>query len=436
MKPTQNKNDQDRNFKAFEMPRRPPVILHPLVIFSVVWLGVISLYSLHLSKLLLYSTYETSRIVLSIWAPFALAVLVYVPVREVLAAKYPLRHSIEAVNLLILDRRLVIAFRVWIAITIVEIVISGGIPIVWLALGSSKTYQDFGVPSLHGLVNSLLLTISLCRFALFLLTSDRRHLRVPAFILLWSILVVTRNMMLVALIQFLILFIRIRPIRIRTVFSVVASLASFVLLFGIIGDYRSGSSDLIRQWAQPTDTYPEWLPSGLLWAYIYASTPINNLVYTVNVATPLDDITFPNTASLLFPSVLRTMIYGDKLGDAESGQLVDATFNVSTAYIGPYQDFGIAGIMLFSVATSFACLHFWYHNDLKSVLIYAVLGQCLVLSLFWNQFFALPILAQVFWLQIFFRRRRVSDRQTEPIWEQLLSSRLTSHKPTCEKTGS
>jgi len=217
-------------------------------------------------------------------------------------------------------------------------------------------------------------------------------------------------MMLVSLIQFLILFIRIRPIRIRTVFSVAASLASFILLFGIIGDYRSGSSDLIRQWAQPAENYPEWLPSGLLWAYIYASTPINNLVYTVHVATPLDDITFPNTASILFPSVLRSVIYGDQLGDAESGQLVDATFNVSTAYIGPYQDFGIAGIMLFSLATSFACLRFWYRNDLKSVLIYAVLGQCLVLSLFWNQFFALPILAQVFWLQIFFRRGRASGK--------------------------
>jgi oligosaccharide repeat unit polymerase len=417
------------------MSRRPPVILHPIVIFSIVWLGVISLYSLHLSKLLLYSTSETSRIVFFIWAPFTLAGLAYIPVRKILAAKYPLRRSIEPINIQKLDRQLTIAFRAWMAITIVEIIISGGIPIVWLVLGSAKTYQDFGVPSLHGLVNSLLLTISLCRFALFLLTSERRHLRVPAFILLWSMLVVTRNMMLVALIQFLILFIRIRPIRIKSVFNVVGSLASFVLLFGIIGDYRSGSSDLIRQWAQPADNYPEWLPSGLLWAYIYASTPINNLVYTSHIATPLDDVTFPNTVSLLFPSVLRTMLYGDQLGDAESGQLVDATFNVSTAYIGPYQDFGFAGIVLFSVATSFACLRFWYRNDFKSVFIYTVLGQCLVLSLFWNQFFALPIITQIFWLEVFFRRRRASAKKTAPFWNRLLNFRLSHYEPILKATG-
>jgi oligosaccharide repeat unit polymerase len=372
----------------------------------MVWLGVISLYSLHLSKILLYSTAETSRVVLAIWAPFALAVLAYIPIRKRLLAKYPLRRSIEPVSLLRLERQLTIAFRVWIAISMVEIVVSGGIPIVWLALGSAKTYVDFGIPSLHGMVNSLLLTISLCRFALFLLTAERRHLRVPAFILLWSILVVTRNLMLVSLIQFLVLFVRIRPIRIRTFFRVAGAIVSFVLLFGIIGDYRSGSSDLIRTWAQPADNYPDWLPSGLLWAYIYASTPINNLVYTSHIAAPVDSIFFPNTVSLLFPSVLRVILYGDQLGDTESGQLVDSTFNVSTAYIGPYQDFGFAGIMVFSVVISFACLRFWYRNDLKSVFMYTVLCQSLILSLFWNQFFSLPIITQFFWLAVFFRRRR------------------------------
>ncbi|MBB5057279.1 oligosaccharide repeat unit polymerase [Granulicella aggregans] len=380
-------------------------MLHPVAIFSAVWLGVVSLYSLHLSKLLLYTTYETSRVVLWIWAPFALAAIAYLPVRKVLSARYPLRHSIQPIHLSSLDRQLVVAFRIWMTISVVEIIFSGGIPIVWLMIGSTKTYVNFGIPSLHGFVNSLILSISLCRFALFLITSDRRHLRVPAFILLWSMLVVTRNLMLVSLIQFLILFVRIRPIRKKTVINVCASLASFVLLFGIIGDYRSGSSDLIRQWAQPTDNYPEWLPSGLLWGYIYTSTPINNLIYTSHVFTPLNSITFPNTVSLLFPSLLRNVIYGEQLGDVESGQLVDPTFNVSTGYIGPYQDLGFAGILLFSVATSFFCMRYWYRNDLKGILIYTVLGQCLVLSLFWNQFFSLPIITQLFWLEVFLRKR-------------------------------
>lgn len=363
--------------------------------------------------------------VLSIWVPFAIVVLAYIPIRGILIAEYPLRRSNELIKSSRLDRQLTIAFRMWIAISIVEIVISGGIPIVWLAVGSAKTYRDFGIPSLHGLVNSLLLTISLCRFALFLTTSERRHLRVPVFIIFWSILVVTRNMMLVSLIQFAILFVRLRPIKMNTVFRLAGAFAGFVLLFGAIGDYRSGSSDLIRKWAQPTNSYPDWLPSGFLWAYVYAATPVNNLLYTTEVSPPLDSVIFPNTFATLFPTVVRGIIYGDQVGDAQSGQLVDAAFNVSTAYIGPYQDYGFIGIGLFSVLTALVCMHFWHRNDLKSVLIYVVLGQCLILSLFWNQFLSLPIITQIFWLDFFLRRRSASKKKVRLNYRNLLNLSAT-----------
>ena len=384
--------------------RRPPLVLHPLVIFSAVWVGVVLLYSLHLSKILIYSTDVVTKIVFAIWAPFAGVVLGCALLRRVLIERYPSRRAILPVDLPRLERHLTIAFRAWIAITIVEIIVSGGIPIIWLAINSSKTYQDFGIPSLGGLMNSLIFAISLCRFGLFLITGERRHLRIPTFILIWSILIITRNMLLVSLIQFVILFVWFRPIKKATVAKFITGFAGLVLLFGAIGDYRSGSSDLIRVWAQPTENYPLWLPSGVLWAYIYVTTPINNLAYTVDVARPLDSIMFPNTVALLFPSIFRIIIYGDSIGDVESGQLVNKTFNVSTEYIGPYQDFGFIGIVVFSAVTAFACISVWSRTDLKSVLAYAVLGQCLVLSLFWDQFLALPVITQLIWLQVFFGR--------------------------------
>jgi oligosaccharide repeat unit polymerase len=401
--------------------RRPSIFLHPLIIFSGVWLGVVFLYSLHLSKLLLYSTLETSRLVLSIWIPFAAVVLVFVPLRKILVTEYPIARRSEPFRPSRLDRQLTTAFRVWILITIGEILLSGGIPIVWLVLGSTKSYRDFGIPSLHGFVNSLLLTISLCRFALFLVTSERRHLRVPIFIVFWSILVVTRQLMLVSLIQFAVLFVRLRPIKMSTVFRLFGAFAGVILLFGFVGDYRSGSSDLIRKWAQPTDNYPDWLPSGMLWGYIYGATPINNLLRTVDVSPPLNNLLFPNTAATLFPSVLRAMIYGEQLGETESGQLVDSTFNVSTAYVGPYQDFGFIGVAIYSMLTAFLCLQFWHRNNLKSVLIYVVLCQCLILSLFWNQFLALPVITQVFWLGFFFRRKSTSKRRVRTSYHTFLN---------------
>jgi oligosaccharide repeat unit polymerase len=376
--------------------------LHPLTVFSVVWLGVVFLYSLHLSKLLLYSTQEVIETVLVIWTPFAAVIVACMYFRHLLIRVYPSFRKFIAVDLVQLEQKLIVWFRVWIAISIFEIIVSGGVPFLWLIIHSSKIYTDFGISSLHGLVNSLLLSIGLCRFVLFLLTGKRRHLWVPAFIPLWAIVVVNRNMLLVSLIEFSILFFRLKPIKKATVFKLAAGIVGLILVFGAVGDYRSGSSDLIRLWAEPTEEYPDWLPSGVLWAYIYISTPINNLVYTSQVTHPINNPAFPNTVATLFPSVIRTILYGSQLGDAESGQLVASTFNVSTAYIGPFQDYGFVGIVIFSMTIAVVCYVFWFRRNLRDLLIFAVLTQCLVLSLFFNHFFTLPVISQVAWIPFFF----------------------------------
>jgi oligosaccharide repeat unit polymerase len=410
--------------------RKPSLLLHPLTIFSVVWLGVVFLYSMHLSKLLLYPTQQVIKIVLIIWAPFAFVILASTLIRYVLVRAYPSFRKLPAVDFAELDRRLTVWFRIWIVISIIEIIVSGGIPLLWLVQHSDKTYMDFGIASVHGLVNSLLLAIGLCRFTLFLLTGKRRHLIVPLFILVWSIAVVTRNMLLVSLIEFGILFFRLKPVQPKTILKLAIGVVCLILAFGAIGDYRTGSSDLIRLWAQPTEEYPDWLPSGVLWAYIYISTPINNLVYTSEVVQPVNRLTFPNTAATLFPSIIRGVIYGSQLGTAESGELVASTFNVSTAYIGPFQDYGFLGIAIFSMMIAAACQVFWFRRSIGDILIFSVLTQCLVLSLFFNHFFYLPVISQIFWILYFFKTPRRSHLQIEthsmPLLERNREARLAS----------
>src|SRR5258708_36886018 len=84
VKSKHGKNVDDGTSETLGVPRRSPIFLHPFVIFSAVWLGVVSLYSLHLSKLLIYSTSEISRIILALWAPLACVVLPYIPIRKIL----------------------------------------------------------------------------------------------------------------------------------------------------------------------------------------------------------------------------------------------------------------------------------------------------------------------------------------------------------------
>jgi hypothetical protein len=386
---------------------KPTALLHPLVIFSAVWLGVVFLYSLRLSLILRYSSFEALSLVLWLWLPLAAAIGIYSFLHWLSMTAYPRLKQPWNLDFTLLRRRLKLCFRFWIGITIVEVVISGGVPIVWALTGNTKTYADFGVPSLHGFVNSLQEAIALCYFVLFLITKERRELKIPAFFLFWTIVIINRNMMLVTLLEFAVMYVRLRKVRFATFAQIGSGILMFVLAFGVIGDIRQGKSGLIRDLAQPTEAYPEWLPSGVLWAYIYITTPINNLLYTAEISHPVNNALFPSTVSTLFPSVLRTAIYGDTLGDAESGSVVISAFNVSTAYVGPYQDFGFIGTSVFSAFIGIITLFFWFRDDLRSILMFAVMTQCLVLTLFFDHFFYLPVITQLGWLWYFFTARHV-----------------------------
>lgn len=387
------------------------VWIHPLVIFWSAWLITILLYDMHLSMLLIYPSSMVVRVVAWIVIPFTLTVLIYLSSRSwtrpsVLDFRIDTAFRAEK-----LTHTLHIAFVIWAALTIVEIIASGGVPLLWLIQGSSKTYFDFGIASVHGLLNSLILAIGLTEFALFAVTRKKTHLWLPAFVLLWSLIAVTRNMLIVILIECAIVWAMVRGITWKTLARASVSLFALILVFGYIGDARTGG-EAFRELAEPSPNYPEWLPSGVLWVYIYAGTPINNLVNTVQTTAPLHNALFPNAASLLFPSVLRDVIYDPAtISDAVSGDLVTDAFNVSTAYVGPFQDFGMAGITFFSVILAWLSAHFWRDRSLRGSLIYAVLGQCLAVSVFFNHLFYLPVITQVIWLYMFLPKSTNTARE-------------------------
>lgn len=382
------------------MPRY--VWIHPLVVFWSVWAITVGLYQLHLSELLIFTSAQVMTVVAWIVIPFTLTTLIYLGCTSwnplnVSAFSLDTDSRIER-----LERNLNIAFTIWAMLTVVEIFYSGGLPILWLIQGSSKTYFDFGIPSFHGLLNSLLQTIGLVAFALYALTGSKRFLWMPAWVVAWSVIVVTRNMLIVMLIEYGLVWVMIRGLSKRTLVKAVVGLLALILAFGYIGDLRSGGSESFRGVAEPSQNYPDWLPSGALWVYIYVTTPISNLVNTVQTTHPIYDPLFPYATSQLFPTVIRQIVYDPStVSELPSGDLVKEALNVSTAYLGAFRDFGMLGIALFSVIMASVAAHFWRDRSLRGSLSYAVLGQCLAISIFFNHLFYLPIISQIFWLYIF-----------------------------------
>lgn len=405
------------------------LLLHPLTITSVLWGMLMIFYAFHFSNLLLFSTPELLPVTLAIWIPFGLVALgsfLWRP--RALRRRYRLQLPGLA-QLVTIEKRLRSLWYLWLVLAVFETLFSGGFPIVWGFTNPSKTYFDYGLPSLHGFVNSLLLAIALCRFALYLLTGNRRHLIIPLFSLIWWIMLATRGTFLFTLVECMILLLRIRRIRSKTINRIAAGALLVVLLFGWLGDLRSGA-DRFRELAQPASSYPQWLPSGVLWIYIYATTPLNNLVYSMVSRRPEGNPLLPHTLSLLLPTVARNYVYGNASAAADeiTGDLIEANFNVSTAYLGPAQDFGLPAIFLFSLIAASACQWFWYKPDLRSQLCFAVFAMCLIFSLFYDLFLSLPIIAQLGWFFLIFRRERTRSVATQQ-GHNLLVSGATARTP-------
>jgi oligosaccharide repeat unit polymerase len=381
-------------------------LTNPVIVFFAVWGATYALYSLRLSALLLDKPHVAVVLLMTIGIPFLCG---YVLVSTINFRLQPRKWRSGEVRAdfareLIgrfhsLSGKLVILSVIWLVISSVEIVVSKGLPIIWIITGAGLTYQDFGIHSLHGFTNSLLLASSLISLALYFQSRRRSYLIMPIVSTIWAIVVVSRNLLLVNIIQLFMLWFRYYARNIGRILSRSLVFGFAILyVFGAVGDARTGAKKFVDL-AEPTIAIPAWVPSGFFWAYVYITTPLDNMVYNVTELQPSMAATFPNTLSSLLPSIVRSDVVSAN-SKANQG-LVSAAFNASSAFIGPYQDEGLPGVFLFSALIGVACTIFWYKRSFFGYFGYCVLAQCLFFSNFWNHFLDLPVIFQLFWFYIY-----------------------------------
>lgn len=183
---------------------RKKIYTNPVFIFVSIWLLVAFLYSLHLISIVKFNFNLLMILLLSLLTPFmAVALLISFSRRN--KARHFLVSELE-----IKRNFLFLLFFIWMVGSIAEIFVSGGVPVFWILSGSDKTYFDFGVPSIHGFLNSMATTIALIYSYLFLITGKRKLIIPVALILLWSILLVSRQLFLVVFLEVFFVFILIK----------------------------------------------------------------------------------------------------------------------------------------------------------------------------------------------------------------------------------
>jgi hypothetical protein len=295
-------------------------------------------------------------------------------------------------------------FAIWLSISVIEIAIEGGIPLLWLLQGADKSYAEFGIGTVHGLANSLWLYLAFVTVSSFIFR-DRCSITnggvqsqghdlpkmVKLVVVCWPFLMVSRGLLTLIFLQLLVFYILYSEIRLSAAIGKLAVLVFlFFALFGFIGDNRHEEFSIYSSIG--IDKHDS-IFSYLVWPYLYITTPTYNLTLNLqdqNVAGNL----FPiySTWSLL-PSQVRNLIGIPVGSDAYLGELAHGAFNVGTAYLSAFFDWGWGGIVTFTCFVSLVSFTSWRsYRRTGNPAIYSLAATCLILTIFTNQYFSLPVI--------------------------------------------
>lgn len=338
------------------------MILYPPILFFAIWSLVIFLQSLSLSELLLplniptyYLVFGSTTVFLVVWFLSNRAEFQHMKFNW---CGYRRKLSLSSTN-----SRAKILLLFWMLMTLGEIAHSGNIPLLsTLGLGPNVRYTEFGFPVVHGLLNSVYFVLVLHFFICWRIGSG---IKWWFFLLcLWPILTMQRMLFVALFFQIIYteFLIRSFSIRLRQYIYFMVAVTFIVFLFGYIGDVRSGR-DHFLQLSRFSADFPTWLPSGVAWIYMYFTTPINNIIYSIASYSTPSGIPASTMFSIL-PNSIRTYLYD--IFSVTDFSLYTNGFNAVSIFSHILRDFGYLFGIFFFIPVALLGRHV-FDRSLKSI---------------------------------------------------------------------
>lgn len=290
--------------------------------------------------------------------------------------------------------------KIWFISNLVTVIVQKGFPLLWLIRGDSKTYADFGFPSIQGVLNSIYYISVIGNMFLLLKEKEKNRIKNVILLLMYPILIMSRGLLVVILMEILGLYLLLFKIHLKNFAKLVFVILLAILLFGYLGDIRvttKGTSFLYSAISEDYVKYFEHIPSGFIWIYWYFTASFENIVSNIENISPTYTPYYSTKA--LFPTVIRNLIF-KKLSYEErySLKMKNSIINTFTIFANYLKDFGMGiTIILFGIFQFFSC--YIYHgaknNKFNLILIYPVIFMVIVLSVFTDYFLILPVLLQI-----------------------------------------
>ncbi len=254
-------------------------------------------------------------------------------------------------------------------------------------------YFDFGIKGLQGFLNAFYLAMML----ILMVSNTKFKKYFFVFLFFYPILIFSRQVLISFLLQTMVCGLIFYPkVILKNKKKVIFIIISLVIMFGVLGNIRSKSSemsgqDYFKNVAQ-INTAGNNVPSILLWGYMYIASPLSNLQYNL-------DNTSPSYKVIGFFDKMIPNIFRDYFKDTSNKiKLISPNFNVSTAYINSYVTFGWLGIYIYFAILLFAVIFFRIlaYFNLYFLFCYVVIVPIVALTIFDNLLFYLPVIFQIF----------------------------------------
>jgi len=364
---------------------------NPVLIYIFIWTSVLALVSLRLTNNIPSINENTFFLIFMTMFTFSIS---YISLYIIHNTKPKPKFKIDTIRnqLQNLNRYTCRLFYLWIFVTAIEVIYSGGLPIIWAISGDfTQNYTTYGIPTVHGFMNAIYFFTILSRFVNFMIYKDRRSLIHIIVLILWSILLLSRSVIVTAFLQIMGVYLLFRRVSISRLLSIIGTIVILMIVFGLVGDFR-GVATLDYLLTDDGTMVFEYLPSGFLWVYVYLTSPISNVIANIDRISP-DYIPYYSIMSLI-PSFFR----GDVIQSDSIWSLIQENLNVSTMFTGYLQDFGIIGTIFVVAIIQIGIIKIYLaakDQKIGCIIAASVLFQCIICSVFVDFFLSLVYLSEI-----------------------------------------
>ena len=354
-------------------------LLNPFFVYTITWSLVIYLLNLKLTTNI--SRLEITGLLI-IYVNIFTSIIIYF-------IFYFLNFNSKAEKIVISDDQYNISYKFankcfyfFLFLTVLDIIYSGGVPLLWLFTGSDKNYVNLGIPSIRGLQY----TLYLFTFSVFVLLLKIKKFKNSKFkiiiLLIMPVLMLSRSLMMYTIFQLFYLYIYDKKIKLNQFRNILSLIIVLILIFGFVGDIRGPYVNPFAFLINETGNNPlEKLPSGFTWVYIYITANFNNILLTIGTFEP--SYSLINVFYNVVPGFLKQFF----ITDTSSPLITDESLNVASFYAGYVTSFGAIGGIIGGIILQFIGTYFYFkarNSNYGYLTGYSIMFTCIILSVFFD----------------------------------------------------